>query len=410
MSTDTPLRVAVFDADAPPALAVTRSLGRAGVEVEVFTPHRGSVAGLSRHARRERLCPPLGDASRFVPWLDDALRSGDIELIVPTTDLMTYYISTVREHLPASALHALPEHDAILDALFKDRFHRACLAVGQLVPWQKAPVSTDDALDGAGDYPYPLIVKPRSHVVVPLARGTVVAGPTELRAAFAPFPVAPGQRDLVERHPEQRWPVLQAYVPGALAHLFSISGVLGGDDAALATSLCQKTSQWPPTLGVGTVFHSLDDPDLLAQGTRLARRMLGRGLFELELILDSGGRALAVDLNPRAFGQISLNLRRGHDLPLLWYRQSCGLAIEAATAPRAGVSWRHALPYHIDQGLQLWHAPDRLAQLTRYLHEVGTPHVDIVNDLRDPVPSLVFTVKMLRHPRALVRSLRRSTT
>jgi predicted ATP-grasp superfamily ATP-dependent carboligase len=242
---------------------------------------------------------------------------------------------------------------------------------------------------------------------VPRARGAIAHDATELRQQFGPYPVEPGQQDLIERHPEQRWPVLQAYVPDALAHLYSVSGVLEGDGPALATSLCQKTAQWPPTLGVGTVFHSCADDGLLAQGTRLAQRLLGRGLFELELIVDPAGQALAVDLNPRAFGQISLNLARGHDLPLLWYRQSCGLPVAPAAAPRDGVRWRHALPFHVDQGLQLWHAPARLSQLDRYLAELRAPHVDIVHDLGDPLPGLWFTAKMLRHPRALIRSLRR---
>ncbi len=387
---------------------MVRSLGRAGVEVEVYSSRSGSVAGRSRYCRHERNCPPQGDASRFLPWLEAALESGEIELVAPTSDLLAYYISRVQALLPPGADRALPDPDAVLDALFKDRFHRACLAHGQAVPWQKTPCSTDDALEGARHYPYPIVLKPRSHVAVPLARGKVVGSPEELRQHYRAYAVEPGQHGLAERHPEQRWPVLQAYVPDALGNLYSISGMLDDSGQPLAVSLCQKTSQWPPTLGVGTVFESREDPGLQDQGTRLAQQLLGRGLFELELILDADGRALAVDLNPRVFGQIALNVARGHDLPLLWYRLSCGQSPAPAAAPRAEVCWRHAVPFHIDQGLQLWHARSRRMRLQQYLGELRRPHVDIVHELSDPLPGLTFTAKMLRHPRALLRSLSRA--
>jgi len=75
----------------------------------------------------------------------------------------------------------------------------------------------------------------------------------------------------------------------------------GGRLVALAAS--RKVLQWPPTLGVGTVFEACADEKLLTEGAAIATSILGCGLFELELIRESEGFS-AIDLNPRAYGQI----------------------------------------------------------------------------------------------------------
>jgi hypothetical protein len=41
------------------------------------------------------------------------------------------------------------------------------------------------------------------------------------------------------------------------------------------------------------------------------------GIFEIELLVDSE-HLCAIDLNPRAFGFLALDIARGIDLPWLW--------------------------------------------------------------------------------------------
>ena len=92
-------RVGIFDADAPTALAFTRSLGRAGVPVRVYSQRRWPVARFSKHCGDFALCPDPDDAVRFLPWLEKELRSGRIELVAPTSDLIAFYLAELSDAL-----------------------------------------------------------------------------------------------------------------------------------------------------------------------------------------------------------------------------------------------------------------------------------------------------------------------
>jgi D-aspartate ligase len=401
--TDRP-HVAVFDADAPPALAFVRSLGRLGVPVHVYAPTRFCVSRFSRYATRTSLAPAVDDAAAFVPWLRQEMEDGRIELIAPTSDLLAFYLTCVDDLLSPRMRAVLPSRKQILDTLLKDRFHARCEALGQVTPRTLCPTSLEEALALRESISWPSILKPRSHVGVGLARGVLIKSVSELEREFRPYGIAEGNRSVAEECPGVEWPMIQEYVPGALQNLYSVSGVLDAQGRVVACAGSRKSTQWPPHLGVGTSFAPHDDARLIDQGVKLARDILGRGIFELELIYDARtDRYIAIDLNPRAFGQIALDIARGHDLPAVWYRLAIGEEVEPLPQPAGDVRWVHGIPYHLGQLIGLMRGPQRGQRLSNYVESLRHRSVDVVHDLRDPLPSLAFTAKMLRHPGGLVR-------
>src|SRR3954467_3769307 len=84
--------VAVLDAEAPPGLAFTRSLGRGGVPVRVYSPRRYPVARLSRYCSDFGRSPDPEHAEVFLPWLQREVERGDISLVAPTSDLIAFYM------------------------------------------------------------------------------------------------------------------------------------------------------------------------------------------------------------------------------------------------------------------------------------------------------------------------------
>ena len=78
-----------------------------------------------------------------------------------------------------------------------------------------------------------------------------------------------------------------------------------------------KVLQRPRRLGIGLCFASAAVPDdLRARATRLLDSLGYFGVFELEFIR-SRGRYLLIDMNPRFYNQIQLDVTRGLDLPML---------------------------------------------------------------------------------------------
>ncbi|MBI5493975.1 MAG: hypothetical protein HY904_03050 [Deltaproteobacteria bacterium] len=399
--------VAVFDADAPPAVAFTRSLGARGVPVTVYSPHRTSAAGASRFAAATARCPPPDQPERFLVWLEAEFRAGRIGCVAPTSDNIAFCLAELHDLLPPALQRVLPAPAAARNALFKDRFHGVLQTLSFPAPRTAAPRTPDEAEQLATTLRFPVVIKPRAHVGAMLDRGTVVRDQRALRRHFTAC--HDGSPMVLARYPSLRLPMLQEYVPGALQNLYSVSGLLGCSGEVLAVAGARKTAQWPPTLGVGTRFEPWLDAAAMARGAELARAVLGTGIFELEFIWDAERQALlAIDLNPRGFGQISLDVARGNDLPWEWYRLYRGDTLSPRAAPRPDVHWRHALPFHVDHVARVVRGPHRVREAAAYLTTWREPAVDIVLDTRDVLPAVVYTARMLRHPGGLVRPFLRA--
>ena len=395
--------MAVFDADSPPALTFMRVLGRAGVPVHVYSHSRLPAARLSRFARTFRRCPDTRDYARFGDWLRREVRADRIGLVAPTSDVVAFHLSEIATEATDFMRRAMPEAEAARDVLFKDRFEATCVRLGVATPRTMAPRSLDEVRDAAGSFRYPVVVKPRSHVGFEDVRGGIASGPEQLIATYGSFEASPRAARVLERHPELRLPIVQEYVPGAAANLYSVSGFLAEDGSCLAALASRKGAPWPSLLGVGTIFEPCRDLELVSFGVDIARRILGRGLFELELIREPGGRLLAIDLNARAYGQIRFDVARGSNTPLLWYRTVTRRTPEPNGPDDPDLLWLNAIPYHVGQLVGLLRGPHRRARLRTYSRSLAHRHVDIVHDAGDPLASLLFDLRMLRHPGGLVR-------
>lgn len=396
--------VAVLDADTPPGLAFVRSLGRHGVPIHVYSPRRVPVARLSRYCSSFHLSPDPEDAGAYLPWLKQEVAKGHIAYVAPTSDLIAFYMAEFPECFPAGQPRGTPGREATLDMLFKDRFDTACKKNGVRAPWTAFPKSVEEALADAAGLPYPVILKPKSHVGVGWARGVVVRNEQEMRRAFRAYPVRPESQMLMDRYPELRWPMVQEYVPGALQHLYSISGVMDDGGRLIAWAGSKKTQQWPPTLGVGIVFESWQEEAPVALGLQFVRQAVGRGIFELELIWDARAQDyVAIDLNPRAHGHVAFDVARGNDLPLLWYKVACGEGPATQREARSDVRWLHSIPYHVGNLIGVTKGPERGRRLQAYVDNLRGPTVDIIHDGRDVLPSVAHAYYMLRHPGGLLK-------
>ena len=397
--------VTVFDVDLPPGLAFIRSLGRAGVPVVACSPTRMAAGRLSRHVTARRRSPAVRDCDRFVAWLTEQLDSGAIDLVAPTSDWVMFCVAEAMERLgrhPDEVGH--PDPEQVRTCLFKDRFASAVADCGFPSPPAGVPTSLPAALGLAGELGYPVLLKPRSHVGIGTDRGVVIHSPDELRAAFRPFVSSLEQRTVQRHAPGLRLPLLQRYYDLGTVDVISISGFLGGGEV-LALHHSRKIAQTPARLGVGCMFEPVGPQPFTAAAVEVVRRVLGSGLFELEVLVDrSTGEYFAIDLNPRGFGQMTLDMAVGHDLPRLWYESVTGgpLAVPApaATMPRL---WHNAVACYAGLAADVARGPARTEKLGRLVDIVRAPKVGAAFAWCDPLPGVVFGLAHLRHPRAFLR-------
>ena len=393
--------VAILDNYWAPTLSFALSLGRRGVPLHFY----GRGAGRwSRYCVRRMSCPPVEDAERFVPWLEARVRSGEIGRLAPTTDLIAYYLALLRSRFAPEVQRTIAPLEEIEQALIKTRFAAACERIGQPVPAALAPEDPEGALAAAEQLGYPLILKPKSHLAVGTAeRGTVVRDRRALLAAFRSYPIVPGQEAIARRYPELLWPLMQRYIPSARRRVYSVSGFKDAQGGIVTAALSVKRWQWPPDTGTSTSQVSCNNSTILRAGVAAVDKLLSCGLFDLELLVHDS-QLLAIDLNPRAFGFMALDLALGNDLPWLWYQST--RQVVAPLAPPAShrmLEARFSIPHAVGRGILRLFGRRFPAGPRRRHGSVPGSVLPMLGHWSDPLPLLVSNARLLRHPRGLMR-------
>lgn len=187
--------------------------------------------------------------------------------------------------------------------------------------------------------------------------------------------------------------------------MVSVTGFIDGEGVARAVGCSRKVSQWGGRLGIGTMFEMVDPPLFLEHALDAVRHVLGVGIFELEVLHDrESGEYWAIDLNPRGFGQMSLDVARGNDLPRLWYSSATGIDLPLVPTPkRVPELWRMGVQFYTGVGVDVVRGPDRIARLGRVASSWRRPTAAAVHSWTDLRPGLAFAMSTLRHPGGLVR-------
>lgn len=394
--------VGIFDANYASTLAVVRSLARIGAPFKVYHHHKRCVSALSRYVDEVRPSPFLDDYTRFPDWLNHQLDAGEFDLIMPTSDVVCFHIANTLDRIdPAIAAH-YPTRDAYLDVLFKDRFALRCNALGLPTPLTYEPKSLDEALAAAETLGYPVLLKPRSHVLMRHFRGQVVNSPEQMRQHFAPYEPPPVEAAVLKDYPDMVWPLVQEFIPRVKQQM-SGSGVIGQNGQPLAANATIKVDQSPSFMGTGIAFADANHSGFAEFASRGAAQLLGHGLFELEALSRPGDEEpLLIDVNPRVFLQMEFDLARGSDLPALWYQDLCGQP-PAPPAEKSCPVWIDPAPLlvtyatRIITGPHRWFFLKRLGKLLRYTRAVSA------FDWRDLLASIGCFVWTIRYPQTFIR-------
>jgi predicted ATP-grasp superfamily ATP-dependent carboligase len=399
--------VAVFDIDLPPGVAYLRSLARAGVDVQTFSDDRMAAGRSSRFAGRVKRCPPVMRTDEFVAFVADGISDGSLELIAPTSDYVAFAVAAAVQKLGIDAATVgHPEPSGVCTALFKADFYTRMEQLGFPVPAWALVSDLAGAEAAAERIGYPVVLKPRGHAGVGLSRGKVVGTPAAMVAAFKPWWTSSTDHETVLAiDPDIAVPLVQRYFELGTIDVISVSGYLRRDGSVGAVSYARKVSQSPRRLGVGTMFEPVDPPAFAEAAVAAVRSILGSGVFELEIIVDRRtGEHFALDLNPRGFGQISLDIGRGFDLPVLWYNDVTGADLASGSRRRRPAElWHDAIGSYVGFGVRFVRGPRRLGIAQHAWGRLVAPTVGAMHDWGDPLPSVRFVIDHFRHPRAFLR-------
>jgi predicted ATP-grasp superfamily ATP-dependent carboligase len=405
-------------------LASARCLGQRGVKVVLADTRRWQRAAGSRHIDERVACPAVADVDGFVAWLEEFGRAhaNPRHVLFPASDELAWVFAVHADELAKSFICYSPSRESITSILDKWRLTEACRKVGIDTPETYCPQNAAEVDALAAELKVPVMIKPRSQVLLTSgSKGTKVDDPKKLAEAYRQFVSENPPADaLSKRDPSLGRPLVQEYRPEAAQGIYNLAGFIDRSGKNVVVRASRKILQRPRRLGIGLCFESAPLDPVLADGVMKLCRELGYfGIFEIEMI-ESEGRFLLIDFNPRPYSQMAFEMARGVPLPYLAYLDATGqtealarAVAEAHTEPSAAATaYAHTLLLSLviagqNLGRPFGGAPPE--HWTRWLKDNRV--ADAVFDLHDPFPAVLDAAahveQFAKHPRSFVRSLLR---
>ena len=377
MSVGLTKRVLVLGDNDLACLAVVRSLGRAGLDVDLVAWYDTGITRSSRYVRRVLDCgDPSRETSRFVEGVSAAAAKGGYDLIIPVLEVAIRPLLPVAETLRAHARLALPEAEAFEATRNKAETIQLAQACGADVPATRVVSSLAEIGTLCPPSGFPLVLKPAFG-------GTV-------RRVWAPEQLQDWLSSLVPQSPV----LVQELCPGQGIGL----EVLARRGEVLAAFQHERVHE-PPEGGASSYRRSvpLSQP-LLDLARRMCARLNWTGPAMIEFKRDSAtGRAALMEINGRFWGSLALSIFAGVDFPKLLYD---ALVREAQISVFAYRVHRYARNTARDVFWYManWRAPANRPDLLKVrgpqlLRECGNllrgRECFDVETLRDPIPGLL---------------------
>lgn len=325
--------VLVTDGEHRAALAVTRSLGRAGYRVVVLSPRARTIAGASRFAAATAVTPdPLADPTAWVAAVRALAEAHRARVLIPISDQSLGPILDARSSFTGVTI-PFPDPAAYRRISDKGLVLEEASGLGIRVPTQlvlTGPPSAEE-LDRVR---FPAVLKP-ARSVVRQSQAQVklsvrhIADRAQLEAAIALLP-------------DSAWPVLlQQRVIGPGHGVF----LLMADGAPLAAFAHRRVLEKPPSGGVSVCAESVPvAPLLLQRSVELLRRFAWDGVAMVEYKLDAGsGEPFLMEINGRFWGSLQLAIDAGVDFPRLLVDHALGLPVAPVRTWKTGVRCRWRL-------------------------------------------------------------------
>ena len=325
-------RVLIAGARAPAALDLARCFRAAGAEVHMADCAPSRMAAFSRAVAKVHYYPsPRADFARFAKAARGLIADIDPVLVVPTCEEVFYFAALADTRVFA------PDVATLRQLHSKHLFARDVAMLGLPVPETRLIRSETDLAPLLADT-YNLVFKPEysrfgsQTLVTPSREGARMLQPT----ANSPW-------------------VAQRFVRGFEVSLYAAS--VGSRVVAFSA----YRSAWKFDGGAGYAFDALPQAlhdRLLQIAETLAQKLIPRGQFACDAIIDAEGAPWLLECNPRATSGVHL-FERSSALAdaMLGEREAPVLAASASPKHIGPALWAYGLPNALKQGrLAEWNA------------------------------------------------------
>lgn len=308
--------VLVLDGESRAALAVVRSLGRAGLRVIVSSEQRDSLAGSSRFCCRSVQYPsPFRDVVQFLQSINELVEKENIDLLFPITDATTYSILKYQSQLKKDISYvSFEKYRAASDKINLVKIGRE---LGIPVPKSTIvdPGVDHDIQRVLPKITFPIIIKPQASICQNLNQ----LYKTGVRFASSSKELL----QIVKSDPSFSNPyMIQEVIHGDGIGVFAFC--LDGE--VLDVFSHHRIREKPPYGGVSVLCESSQpDPSALDSSKKLLKALNWSGVVMVEFKRDIARNNIPVlmEINARLWGSLQLAIDAGVNFPLYQYNLLC---------------------------------------------------------------------------------------
>jgi predicted ATP-grasp superfamily ATP-dependent carboligase len=325
--------ILVTDGEHRAALAVTRSLGRAGYRVVVASPRERTIAGASRFASKRVVTPdPLRDPTAFVAAIRQWCETEGVRVLIPISDQSMGPVLDSRPGFGGVVI-PFPDREAYRRISDKGLVLEEGASLGIRVPSQlvlTGPPSAEE-LDRVG---FPAVLKP--------ARSVINTSAAQVKLSVRHSATRAELQTSLGLLPDSAYPILvQQRVVGPGLGVF----LLMANGSPLAAFGHRRILERPPSGGVSACAESVAvDPDLMRRSVGLLRRFDWDGVAMVEFKRDLGtGEAYLMEVNGRFWGSLQLAIDARVDFPRLLVEHALGREVTPVLEWTKGIRCRWRL-------------------------------------------------------------------
>ncbi len=324
-------KILVLDANQRSALAVTRSLGKAGLYVICADESKNTLAGSSKYSSDSVTYPsPYSRPDEFITRLADTIKNQGIQYLLPMTDI-TAEVTLKNKSMLGEVSILLPDAQAYLSVSDKYELLEMSLNMGIPVPETLFFKNLTDLKHNIDSIIYPVVIKPNRSIVTSggQSRKTSVRYAMNMRELL-------GVIEEFSSIKEAKF-LVQKYVEGHGEGLF----VLCKDGVIMQYFSHKRLREKPPSGGVSVLSESIETRE---ENLETAKKILGplkwNGVAMVEFKVTKNNQPYLMEVNGRFWGSLQLAIDSGVNFPFLLYNQF-------------SVNPKHIPEYEYREGIQL---------------------------------------------------------
>ena len=309
------MNVLVTDGNERAALAVTRALGRQGLQVAVGAENEASLAAASKYCWQSFSYPsPYADEGAFIARLLDVVKALKIGMVFPISEIAMALAVRHRREFEADAILPIPSADAF--ETLSNKYRLMQLGTELSVPIPETAFVSDGRWNRVGKLPdFPVVIKP-GQSVVRIAGHRCKTG-IHYAASEAELERLYSSIDYL-RLPS----MIQRRIEGEGQGVFALMD--NGRPVSLFAH--RRLREKPPSGGVSVLRESVALPQPMTDyALRLLQHVGWHGVAMVEFKVDrQSGMPLLMEVNGRFWGSLQLSLDAGINFPYLMYRIASG--------------------------------------------------------------------------------------